>query len=297
MNDWHKNIAEIAAAYMTPKELYKNFYDDLIPERDIISTGIREIDDCIVGIFPSSLVVVAGETGEGKSLLAGNVAMNAIAQNRKVVYFDLENDSGDFFLRQLSRELIVKGVYLRHSDLRIKERYEKHEDIIAATSMELTEKLNGRFLLYSNEKIPTISDFERYLSLVEVTTNLVVIDHLHYFDFEKEQTDTENLGKIMRQLRTITRQKKIPIILVSHVRKRQNRTGAIGNDDLFGSSNIAKEAETVIMLSKDIAGPKIAVTKNRNAGILKSWNYEKKGYGVVNLREEKLDGKLESIYS
>jgi replicative DNA helicase len=283
--------AERIMTFNRPLDLYNNFFHEVenTSMKDVIRTGISEIDNAIVGIFPTSLVVIGGETGEGKSLFAGNIAFEAIKQGKKVVYFDFENDNGDWFRRQLARELYKKGIKVRHADLRIKENFEKNSDVIAETAAILVDSLHDSLLIYNNIQVPTLDEFIHYLDLVDDSCDLVVIDHLHYFQFESDMSDTENIGKIMRRLRTLTRERNIPIILVSHLRKKQNAKGAPDNDDLFGSSNIAKEAETVLLLWRDKFSSHISLTKCRNTGIRKSWTYDRGGYNFKNIKEEQND--------
>lgn len=55
----------------------------------------------------------------------------------------------------------------------------------------------------------------------------------------------------MRELKTITDIIKKPIILMTHVRKRERKSmeeKELTNDDIYGSSNVAKEATTILFI-------------------------------------------------
>jgi len=81
--------------------------------------------------------------------------------------------------------------------------------------------------------------------------DLIIIDHLHYIQLERDNENKE-LGEIMRELKTMTDIIKKPVILVSHTKKPPvNQPDYIPTEyDLYGSSNVAKEATTIIMISK-----------------------------------------------
>ncbi len=84
---------------------------------------------------------------------------------------------------------------------------------------------------------------------MSLNPDLIVIDHLHYFSMDGENMSVQ-IGNIMRNLKRITKKYKIPIIVVSHFRKRdisKDPTSA----DLFGSSNIGKEANTTLFIVRD----------------------------------------------
>ena len=68
----------------------------------------------------------------------------------------------------------------------------------------------------------------------------------------------------MRALRDLTK-KNIPIIIASHLKPRQGNKKP-SNYDLFGSSNISKEAKTVILMSREENLTRVQITKNRDGG-------------------------------
>ena len=112
--------------------------------------------------------------------------------------------------------------------------------------------------------------------------DLICIDHLHYFDMgESREFESIQLGKIMRKLRDITK-KGIPVILASHLKTvRDNKPPQ--NHDLFGSSNIAKEATNVILLHREDDETILRITKNRNGGVLGEWR------GIYNFITREID--------
>ena len=70
----------------------------------------------------------------------------------------------------------------------------------------------------------------------------------------------------MRELRRLTKIESIPVVLVSHLAKRDKKKLPTGSD-FHGSSNIAKEAKTAILLHRDDEnGNTMVIDKNREGG-------------------------------
>jgi replicative DNA helicase len=102
--------------------------------------------------------------------------------------------------------------------------------------------------------------------------DLFILDHLHYFSSEEDKTEIESLSAVMRQVRVMTRRYRIPIVIVSQMRKPAIMgSGARGQVptlyDLHGTGNIGKEAITVILLHRTKEGQtEIIIDKSRHFG-------------------------------
>jgi replicative DNA helicase len=80
---------------------------------------------------------------------------------------------------------------------------------------------------------------------------VVFIDHLHFFSRSTENSAQE-IGLITREIKLMARKYKIPIVLVSHIRKLTTASSMPDLDDLKDSSAIAQDADTVLMVNRDI---------------------------------------------
>lgn len=257
--------------FLTMSDLYDSFlgYTEKNTLSKIIKLGIKEIDKEILGILPNTVMVISADTGVGKSQLAGNIVMNAMSIGKKVAYFDLENDETDWMSRQISRYVYLKtGKYCAPYSTTIKEIFEDRPEISEGLA-NTCDKYNNLFYLYNNKELLTIDRYVEAIGQVP-DVDLVVLDHLHYFDFENER-ENESIGKIIRAIRMLSKQKGIPVIVVAHMRKRDKKREP-DNEDIFGSSNIAKEATVVLLLSRYEGNKvRINITKSRGFGINKSW--------------------------
>jgi RecA-family ATPase len=102
------------------------------------------------------------------------------------------------------------------------------------------------------QKDYTIKDFEKDLAQICFDANLIIIDHLQYFDYDTSRENSE-ITSIVKRIRDLTLNSEVPIILISHLRKTYNVSSKPipSIDDIFGTSNIQKVASKVIIISPD----------------------------------------------
>jgi len=268
-----------AQAFKKAKELYPDLVDDdgcidienpsdhFLTYDDVLETakkerraldintackyGINILDEYLGWILPSELVVIWAETWIGKSELAFIMARENARRGKKVLLFELEGDISEIALRDMQGRVNDKlEVPLRTVQYRFnldKSIYPIEDK--ALSEMDLQVKKN--LLVYNKLQIPTLPFIKQIIEKMKDTADIIIIDHLHYIYLERDE-ELRQIGEIMRTLKNITDIIKKPIILISHLRKKNNgqkeRDPSV--DDLYGSSNIGKEATTVLLLSK-----------------------------------------------
>lgn len=234
----------------------------------------REWNNICGGIFQSDLVVIGGDTGKGKSQKLHEIAYNACKQDNKVAYFDFENDKGDFVRREVATQLSIReNRFISVNEFR-QRSLDSFKNYVADIFAEIDETIRGNMLVFTGENTPTIEKFVEMMPFLtdEFKADLIVIDHLHYFSMhESNEAQAMQIATIMRELRKITKEKKIPVVIGSHLKQRQGNKKPT-NFDLFGSSNIAKEATQVILLSGDEFESIEAITKTRSGGKPRTFN-------------------------
>lgn len=198
-----------------------------------LSTGIKGVDYNMRGLAPGEMTVIAGETSHGKTALGVNIAANVANTGTPVLFVTLEITQAALTARVMK--------LLGKDDL---------------------SKLP--LMMQRNDEL----DWRDIDKLIEVAKDngaqLIVIDHLHFFTREVERL-SEDLGRITKQFKKNAIRHKIPIILISHVRKKESiKSPELSNDALRGSSYIAQDADIVMFVHK-ISQDRIIVktTKNR----------------------------------
>lgn len=209
---------------------------------------IKILDQYTCWIFPHDLVVIWADSWVWKSELAYNITVANAMKWKKVCLFALEWNLNEMAWRYTQREIASCWERVRTPEYRINTD-PKHHEFSKAVYWAVWEEWRGENISVFNKKAePTIEFIEEMIRKSASYFDMFVIDHLHYLQFTNDR-ENEQISKVMRTLQKLTGELKKPVVLIWHVRKR-----ALDKDptmyDLHWSSNIPKEATTVIMISK-----------------------------------------------
>lgn len=220
------------------KERYKNW-----GKMQGLSTGFPSIDKLTLGLNGGELIIIAGQTSRGKTLLSMNIANNISKKGGRVLFVTLEMTHAEL----TSRYMFANGGW----------ESEDFAKVAANTIFQENDELDWKDIdgLIQNAK-------------EELDVDLVVIDHLHYFTRELQNV-AEDLGRITKEFKKNAIRYNIPIILISHVRK-MNKDEQLSGESLRGSSLIAQDADIVLLVDRDpeTNAMGVLVDKNRNRGKL-----------------------------
>lgn len=186
-----------------------------LPPRHYSHTGFDRLDDLVLGMRDGDLWVISGLTGSGKSQLAVSMA-------RK-----MEDEFPLFLSYEMGAPELV-------------ERFGKE-----ITNFALPLLATSSYPEWIDKKI--VEAQEKY------NTKVVFIDHLHYLIDPKtasNRNSSEIIGALVRQIKTIANIRKVKIVLLCHVRRINEKGGRPTLNDLRDSSNIANEADVVLILHR-----------------------------------------------
>lgn len=208
-----------------------------------LSTGFPSIDKLTMGLVPGELVIVAGPTSRGKTLLSMHIANNVAKEGHRVLFVTLEMAKAEL----TSRYMYVNG----GADTT------DFSTVAANTVFQENDELDWKDIdgLIQNAKDA-------------LDVDLVIIDHLHYFSRDLKNV-AEELGKITMTFKKNAIRHNLPIILISHIRKL-GKDEDLSADSLRGSSLIAQDADIVLLVNRDAETNQMGVLieKNRNRGKL-----------------------------
>lgn len=208
-----------------------------------MSTGFPSIDRLTLGLPGGELIIVAGETSRGKTLLSMNIANNIAKGGGRVLFVTLEMTHAEL----TSRYMFLNGG----------PETDDFATVAANTVFQQNDELDWKDIdgLIANAK-------------EQLDVDLVIVDHLHYFTRELQNV-SEDLGRITKEFKKNSIRHNIPIILISHVRKMGNGED-LNENALRGSSLIGQDADIILFVNRDPETNEMGVliTKNRNRGKL-----------------------------
>lgn len=221
--------------------------------------GVESADDALGGITNQDLILVGAGSGGGKTQFCCNVALANMEDARKVHYIALE--AGEFEIeRRIKFPLVAQRFFadpnrprlskkLRFSDWALGAYLNELEAYEDSAQAFFESAYRDLFLLYKTDQFG-ISELMQSVLWCAEETDLIIIDHVHYFDFD-DDNENRAIKEIAKTVRSLVLEQNIPIILVAHIRKSDRRDDSLcpGLEDFHGSSDLYKIATKAITFS------------------------------------------------
>lgn len=234
--------------FFSDSSLLKKIQKDNSENR--LDFGISFLDESLLGIQKNDLVLIGAPSGAGKTELATSIALANASQGKKVVYFALEAEPF---------EIENRIIYKKKSHLYFKSggtAYTSYDRWIIGECPHLDEIKDSVTIpkgCLRTRYAPggyTMTDFENdYLSVVH-NSDLVILDHIHYFDLETENENKE-YKSIIKKIRSNVLDFGKPMVVIAHLRKRDKKYPSLVADqeDFHGTSDLVKISTKSITLA------------------------------------------------
>ena len=242
-----------------------------------MSFGVSYLDDALIGIAPNDLILIGARSGAGKTQLCVNIAKNAISNGKRCHFFALEAEPGEV-TRRVKFEIFQNLYRERYNGASCDYQkwsfghYLPQLSALEADANEIfLEKYSKGFYVHYKEGEFTVHSMIKEVVKASKKTDLIIIDHVHYFDFD-DDNENRAIKKIAKTARDLVLENGVPIILVSHIRKSNPKyeTYAPSLEDFHGSSDLYKIATRAITLGpghvdtkSGVAETFISIVKNR----------------------------------
>jgi len=208
-------------------------------------TGYTDLDNVIVGLGDSDLVLVGARPGMGKTSFAMNIVTAAAERTKKTVcVFNLEMSASQLANRMLSSEAQVDSYKLRSGQL-------SNEDwqAVAYASSHLSEL----DILIDDTADITVTGMKSKLRRVK-NLGMVVIDYLQLMQGDKRNDNrVQEVADISRNLKLLAKELNVPVICCAQLsRGPENRPDKRPMlSDLRDSGAIEQDADIVLFLYRD----------------------------------------------
>ncbi|MDB9542108.1 replicative DNA helicase [Microcystis aeruginosa CS-1036] len=239
-------------------------FSELEKNNPIYPTGLRELDDLIVGFEPGTLTLLAGRPSMGKSQAALFFALQMLARRIPVVFFSLEMTAQQLEYRLWSL-LSVHPHYCDYgfSPLRSGRIRQHHAGLAPLTELERETIVNvlkvaTELPLYFNDDRGTtvmgIASECRRLIGEKKQPGLVVVDYLQMMaDDSPNGNRSYELGNVARGLYKMAGDLNVPILALSQISRavegRNNKRPLMA--DLSQSGILEMVSDNVVLLYRD----------------------------------------------
>lgn len=220
------------------------------------------LDDALTGLLPNDLCLIGAKSGVGKSQIATAIAgFNCSIRKKNTVFIALEAEPNEVEMRL--RYSIEAGLFFKDQfrDRTISVSYRKWrlgflQDAFRKYKEEsihlFTQRYGTLHTVYRTESYG-VKDFERTLEEAKDFGDLFILDHLHFFDLERQGQENSEVSAIMKKIRSLNLFYSKPFIVIAHLRKNIDTT-VPSLEDFMGSSDIGKMCTVAVMLAKDPEG-------------------------------------------
>lgn len=215
-------------------------------EMEGVTTGIDVIDKELMKLFYSTVTIVSGQPGAGKSSLLCQLICNAMEQDVNAWLFsgELANPITKSWLNY-----ILAGP--RNVDEFQCANGDKYYKVRGGVEGKIDEFYKGKWFVYRDDwdnnletLISSMTDVIRqYCCKLLILDNLMVIDNDTSDDELKEQTST------MKALITVAKKYDVAVVLVCHPRKMSAST-SVGIYDVSGTANLVNLAHRTIAIRR-----------------------------------------------
>lgn len=219
--------------------------------------GVNFLDRALDRILTSDLILIGARSGSGKTEMVTHIARHNALMGQRVFFFALEADEFEIenrILFPMAVEKYYKDPNHSHTSIsypkfvlnQLGEPFEKYVD---EAIEEARKKYKTLFTFYRKETNFGINDFILALEKIKDFADLIIVDHINYFDLETENENRE-VSEIVKTIRDIALLTKIPIILVAHFRKKDKGAKELipDLDDFHGTSNLAKMCTKAVII-------------------------------------------------
>lgn len=227
---------------------------------EMLSTGVKFVDDAGHGLLPGELALLGAYSGQGKTQLCVNAALANLEDNKRVHFIALE--AAEYEIEQRLKYQVIANYFFSDPDRpnlsgglsfpgwllgKYGDKLDEYETLANKYCVSAFKNL---FTYYKGDNFGVLDLIQNFLQ-IEDETDLVIVDHVQYFDYDSDN-DNRAIKEIAKTVRTLALESGIPVLLVSHLRKkdRQSKELVPGLDEFHGSSDLTKIATKVITVTQ-----------------------------------------------
>ena len=238
------------------KNLMKVVFEDIERQGDQLvglTTGLRDLDDRLMGLKPGSCVVVAGRPSMGKSAFAQTLASHTAGEGGVVALFSLEMSKEEVLTRLLSMVGEVNSARIRSGVANNQQLWDR--------LLEAGGIIHDWKLYLDDSPEPTVTEIRAKCRRLrqEEGLDLVIVDYLQLMpsaagaSSRTSDNRQQEIAEVSRSLKGLARELNIPVIGVSQL----NRAVELRKDkrpmlsDLRESGAIEQDADIVLFLYRE----------------------------------------------
>lgn len=214
-----------------------------------LQSGFEELDRCINGFQPGTLIILAARPAMGKTAFAVTMARNiAVMFNQPIAIFSLEMTAMELTMRLISSEVEIEGNKLRRGDQMTTKQIQEIK--------ERTQALSEAPIFIDDNPGLSIFDLRAKCRRLKQAHDIkmVFIDYLQLMSGGEGRNNgnrEQEISFISRQLKALSKELSIPILALSQLSRAVETRGGSKEpllSDLRESGAIEQDADIVMFI-------------------------------------------------
>lgn len=238
-------------------------------KRSFLKTGFKGLDILLSGgLRTSSLTILTGEPGAGKSTLINQIIAENVHEKNNCFLYTGELDNSDaihWLKRAVVNEYHIKEFTNRHGA--------KYYDISDYTWDLISQWLDEKLFIPHDEFIANKTNVLTVLEEMVVSkgVKLIILDNLMTLNVGDSDKQYQEQKQICLQLKQMAKKYDIAIILVAHPKKPGDKNKGKEKPkasmyDVLGASEIVNISDNVLRIERADDFTELMVLKNRWGG-------------------------------
>lgn len=203
-----------------------------------IPTGFKKFDDFAHGMQPGDLVIIAGESSHGKTMLVTNISTNAAKFDYPCAIYSLEMSAKQLVSRIISSESGISSKDILFQRMPI-------EGVSHISNHIL--KLDGLPIYFDDRSTASVHKICASIRkmVMKFGVKLAVVDYLQLVSGDQKQGREEEVGQNARIFKNLAKELNIVMIVLSQLSNSESHIPTIGR---LRASGQIKEAADIVML-------------------------------------------------
>lgn len=222
--------------------------------------GVSFLDDCLGGILPNDLILLGAQTGSGKTQLATIIAQSNAKKGKNVRFFALEAENREIERRMKYRYLVNAFVRSNPEPSTLTRLSYRNwymgllNDLLDRHEKKAEEVIREEFATLYTQYRDTefnIDTLKKQVLAYQNSTDLVILDHIHYIDTDGSVGDNRAFGEVIKGIRDTVLRVGIPFIVIAHLRKKDTRAPSVipGLEEFHGTSDLTKISTKCVLMA------------------------------------------------
>lgn len=212
-----------------------------------LPTGMRDLDEKLLGIADDDLVIVAARPSIGKTAFALTICHNlSIRKDRRGLLFSMEMSANRIGDRLLAMDSGVDRGAIRRNQL--------SRDSFEQLSLSVGRMAEAPFMIDDTPGLNTTQLAAR-ARLMQHNRGLdyIVIDYLQLMRYPGLEKEYERVSAISVELKELARSLKVPVICLAQLNRgpESRESHRPRMSDLRGSGSIEQDADTILLLHRE----------------------------------------------